>query len=90
MLTLQVHVHPGSRRTGWAGVDGAGSLRLRVAAPPLEGRANRACIAFLAGEAGVPASQVSILRGGGGRQKTIRIQGVPRERFEQLREQWGR
>ena len=89
VLTLRLHVQPGAKRTGWSGGDGAGSLRLRVAAPPLEGRANRACVVFLAGEAGVPAAQVSIVRGDHGREKTIRIQGVALERFERLREQWG-
>jgi len=71
-ITLTIHAQPGAKRTEVAGVHG-GSLRIRLAAPPVEGRANAALIAFLAEQFGVPQVAVTILRGHAARRKTVRI-----------------
>ena len=88
-LLLELHVQPGAARAGWAGRHGAGALKLRVAAPALEGKANQACIRFLAQAAGVPQRAVTIVRGAHSRDKTIRIDSVSEDRFRALLEQWG-
>lgn len=88
ILTLALHVQPGARHTAWAGRHGEGALRLRLAAPAVEGRANRACLAFLAEAAGVPRRAVHIVRGERSRDKVVRIESVSEDRFRALVKQW--
>jgi uncharacterized protein YggU (UPF0235/DUF167 family) len=59
-------------------VDGVvdGVLRVRVAAPPVDGAANRALVALVAGELGVPRSAVRIAAGETGRTKVLEVAGV--------------
>jgi len=71
-LVLTLHVQPGARRTEVAGAHG-GALRIRLAAPPVEGRANAALRRYLADAFGVPQRAVTLLRGETSRQKTVRI-----------------
>jgi uncharacterized protein (TIGR00251 family) len=71
-LILALHVQPGAKRTEVAGTHGD-ALKLRLAAPPVEGKANAALIAFLAESFGVPQRAVTLLRGETSRQKTVRI-----------------
>jgi uncharacterized protein (TIGR00251 family) len=71
-LVLTLHVQPGARRTEVAGTHGD-ALRIRLAAPPVEGRANAALRHYLAGVFGVPQRAVTLLRGETSRQKTVRI-----------------
>ena len=75
---VSVHVQPGARRSaivGWAD----DVLRVRVAAPPVGGRANDALIALLAEALGVPKSSVHIQRGAAGRRKLVRVEGLAPE-----------
>jgi len=51
-------------------------LIARVAAPPVDGKANAALCKLLAGAAGVPPSRVSVVRGHTARDKTVRFEGV--------------
>ena len=71
-ITLEVHAQPGAKRTDVVGIHG-GCLKIRLAAPAIEGRANEALIAFLAQSFGVPRRNVTLLRGESGRAKTVRI-----------------
>jgi uncharacterized protein (TIGR00251 family) len=87
-LTLTLRVQPGASRSGWAGRYGEHALRLRLAAPAVAGKANEACVRFLAGAFAVPLSQVRILRGASGRDKTVEIRSVPADRWNAFREQW--
>lgn len=87
-LTLVLQVQPGAARSAWAGPYGGEALRLRLAAPAVDGRANRACVAFLAKCLGVPKSNVTILRGEHARRKVVRIAGVSADRVTSLRNQW--
>lgn len=87
-LLLTLHVQPGASRTAWAGVYGAAALRLKLAAPAVDGKANRACVRFLAQEAGVSASAVEIVRGERSRDKAVRIRAVAPERMQTLLERW--
>lgn len=70
-----VHLQPGARRTAAAGLHG-GRLKVAVAAPPLEGRANEALLRWIAGQLDVPPSRVRLLAGGRSRDKTLRAEGV--------------
>jgi len=73
-LTLFLHVQPGAKRTGAAGLHGE-ALKIRLAAPPVEGRANAALIAWLAEVFGVPARRVRLVRGEKSREKVVEITG---------------
>lgn len=67
------------RIEGWAddpAKPGARLLAVRVAAPPVDGAANRALVALLAREAGVGKSAVTITAGQTSRLKTVRIEGA--------------
>jgi len=75
---LSVHVLPRASREGIAGLSGD-SLRIRLTAPPVENRANEALVRFLAKSLGVPRRSVSILSGGLGRRKLVRVEGLTRE-----------
>lgn len=77
-LTLILHVQPGARSTGVAGRHGD-SLKVRLAAPPVEGQANIALLAFLAEAFGVSRRDVCLRRGEISRHKEILIRG-PRRR----------
>ncbi len=74
-ITLAVHAQPGARRTGIAGLHGD-ALRIRVAAPPLEDKANHALVEFIAAALGVPRRNVSLVSGDRSREKRFVIVGV--------------
>jgi hypothetical protein len=69
-LVLQLRIQPGAQRTGVAGVLGE-RLKLRIAAPPVDGKANEQLLAFLAEEFGVPRSQVELVSGETSRDKRV-------------------
>jgi uncharacterized protein (TIGR00251 family) len=73
--TLAVRVIPRARRTEVAGRRGPAIL-IRLAAPPVDGAANAALIAFLAERLGLPQSRISIVRGVTARDKTVAIDGL--------------
>jgi uncharacterized protein (TIGR00251 family) len=74
-LLIEVRVQPRASRTEFAGMIGE-RLRIRLQAPPVDGRANAALVEFLAGAFGVPRAGVSIERGLSGRDKLVRIRGA--------------
>jgi hypothetical protein len=76
---LKVSVLPKSSREEPAGIHDR-ALKLRLTAPPVEGAANAACIAFLSRLLRIPKSRFRIIRGGHSRQKWISIQGVTSDR----------
>ena len=71
-LTLTLHVQPGAKRTEVAGVHGD-ALKIRLAAPPVEGKANAELLRYLAEAFGVPQRAVTLVRGETSRSKTVRI-----------------
>ncbi len=74
-LVLEVLVQPRASRTRAAGEHG-GRLKIQLAAPPVDGEANAALIDFLAEALGVRRADVAIVRGEGGRRKTVRVAGA--------------
>jgi uncharacterized protein len=73
--TFAVKIHPRARRNALNGELGD-ALKLSLIAPPVEGRANEACIDFLANLLKVPRSSVTITSGLSSRRKVIRVSGV--------------
>jgi len=72
-LVLCLHVQPGAKRTQVAGTHGD-ALKIRLAAPPVDGRANAELLRYLADAFGVPLRQVTLVRGESSRQKTVRVE----------------
>jgi uncharacterized protein (TIGR00251 family) len=75
-VVLPVRVKPRASSTRVAG-ERAGRLLVEVNAPPVEGRANDALCRLLAKAVGVAPSAVSLVAGERGRDKLVRIEGVP-------------
>ena len=75
-LVLEVRVQPRSARTEVAGLHG-GRLRVRLSAPPTDGRANAALAAFLADAFRVPRARIVIEHGLASRDKRIRVRSPP-------------
>lgn len=82
-VQLALHVQPGARATALAGRHGD-AIKVRLAAPPVDGRANEALVAFLAGLAGVAPSAVRVVRGTSSRQKVVEVAGLTPERAAAL------
>lgn len=74
-LILSVHVQPGAKHTGFAGRHGD-ALKLRLAAPPVDGKANAALCRFIAQFCGVARSSVELVSGQTSRAKRVRIVGM--------------
>ena len=72
--TLELHVQPGAKRTEVTGMHGE-RIKIRLAAPPADGRANAALIEFLAEAFGVARRDVTILSGMKSRDKRVLIEG---------------
>jgi uncharacterized protein (TIGR00251 family) len=72
--TLAVHVQPGAKRSAVAGLHGE-RLKIRIAAPALDGRANDALVAFVAASLGVAKRSVRIAGGGRARDKLVAVAG---------------
>ncbi len=73
--TFAVKVHPRAKKNAVAGEFGD-ALKLSLTAPPVEGKANQACVEFVAELLSVPRSSVSIAAGESSRQKVIRVLGL--------------
>ena len=71
-MYLTLHVQPRASRTGLCGIHG-GSLKLAITAPPVEGKANKEVIAFLAAFLKIPKKDVTIVSGAQSRTKRCRI-----------------
>jgi uncharacterized protein (TIGR00251 family) len=73
-VVLEILVQPRASRTRVVG-EHDGRLKIQLAAPPVDGEANQALVAFLAGALGVRKAEVVIERGDTGRRKTVRVSG---------------
>ena len=72
---LVVHVQPRAKTTEVAGRHGD-AIRIRLAAPPVDGAANEELVRFLAVRLGVPRAAVRVAGGAAGRRKTIAVDGL--------------
>jgi uncharacterized protein len=84
-VSFTVKVHPRAKKNAITGEIGD-ALKLSLTAPPVEGRANQACIEFFANLLEVPRSSVTIASGQTSRRKVIRVAGLS---VEELRRRLG-
>ena len=86
--TFSIKVHPRAKKDGITGEIGD-ALKLAIAAPPADGKANEACIRFFADLLQVPRGSVTIAAGATTRNKIIRVSGLSanevRSRLDQVR-----
>ena len=80
-VTFAVKVHPRAKKNAIAGELGE-ALKVALTAPPVEGKANQACIEFFAKLLKVPRSSVSIAAGQSSRSKVIRVVGLSAEELQ--------
>ena len=80
-ITLKIHLQPRASRNGIDGVQGD-TLKLRVTAPPVEGRANKALKKLLAELLGISPSQIAIITGQRSREKLVQVSGISRAEIE--------
>ena len=80
-VTFAVRVHPRAKRNAISGELGD-ALKVALTAPPVEGKANEACIEFFADLLNVPRSSVTIAAGQSSRNKIIRVAGLSAKELE--------
>ena len=75
-MILNLRVSPGAKRTSVEGRYGDDALKLRIAAPPVDGKANAEVERYLAELLNLPRSAVTVVRGAGSRDKAVKIQSL--------------
>lgn len=85
-VVVSVHVQPGAKRTEFAGRHGE-ALKIRLAAPPVDGKANACLQAFLADFLNVPKAAIELVSGQTSRQKVLRVSGADASAATRLMDQ---
>ncbi len=76
-ITLTLHIQPGAKKTEFAGLHG-NALKIRLAAPPVDGKANEALVKFIAETLGIAKSAVTLKSGQTSRRKVVEIENPTR------------
>ncbi len=74
-ITLTLHIQPGAKKTEFAGLHGD-ALKIRLAAPPVDGKANDALVKFIAETLGLAKSAVVLKSGQTSRRKVLEVTGA--------------
>jgi uncharacterized protein (TIGR00251 family) len=74
-ITLTLHIQPGAKKTEFAGLHGD-ALKIRLAAPPVDGKANEALVKFIAETLKLPKSAVNLKSGQTSRRKVLEVTGA--------------
>ncbi|MGD2217311.1 MAG: DUF167 family protein [Gemmatimonadales bacterium] len=82
-VCFEVRAQPRASRTEVAGAHGE-AIKIRLAAPPVEGAANAELVAFLAKQLGVSKSAVRVIKGKRGRDKVVQVEGISRADVQAL------
>jgi len=77
-ITLTLHIQPGAKKSEFVGLHGE-ALKIRLAAPPVDGKANDALVKFVAARLGLAKSAVSLISGQTSRHKILELQGATAE-----------
>jgi uncharacterized protein len=86
---LALRVSPGARSSAVVGRHGA-AWKVRVSAPPEDGRANAAVVQLLADALGVPARTISVVSGHGARDKLVEVAGIAPDEIDRRLDAVGR
>lgn len=82
-ITLTLHIQPGAKKTEFAGLHGD-ALKIRLAAPPVDGKANEALVKFVAEVLGLPKSAVNLKSGQTSRRKVLEVTGSDSQAIARL------
>ena len=82
-LLLSLHIQPGAKRSEVAGLHGE-ALKIRLAAPPVDGKANACLIEFVAERLGLPRAAVSLKSGQTSRRKLLQVESPPADAARRL------
>lgn len=82
-VVLTLHIQPGAKKTEIVGLHGE-ALKLRLAAPPVDGKANAALLEFLARKVGASRSALELVSGQTSRTKRVRIEGFAADELQAL------
>ena len=82
-VVFLIHVVPKSTKSEIAGIQD-NALKIKIAAPPVEGRANTECVRLLSEILGIKKNQVAIISGHKSRRKKVAITGVKRKDIESV------
>lgn len=82
-VVLTLHIQPGAKKTEIVGLHGA-ALKIRLAAPPVDGKANAALIAFIATKVGAGKTAVELISGESSRAKRVRVMDISPEQIRRL------
>ena len=77
-ITLTLHIQPGAKKTEIAGLHGD-ALKIRLSAPPVDGKANEALVKFVAEALKLPKSAVNLKSGQTSRRKVLEVSGATSE-----------
>jgi uncharacterized protein len=81
---ITVKVTPRAKKTGVAGVMDDGTIKIKLAAPPVNGAANKALVEYLAEVLGLPKSQVDIVAGETSERKLVSLVGISPEKVDTI------
>lgn len=76
VTTLTLHIQPGAKKTEIVGLHGD-ALKIRLAAPPVDGKANAALLSFVADQLGIAKSSIHLKSGQTSRRKVLEISDAP-------------
>lgn len=82
-VTFMVKMVPRASKNEIAGVEGD-TVKVRLNAPPVDGKANAALVKFLAEKLGVSRAQIEIVSGETGRRKLVRVRGITAEQMKRF------
>ena len=82
-ITLTLHIQPGAKKTAVAGRHGD-ALKIRLAAPPVDGKANAALLEFIADALGLPKAAVKLKSGHTSRRKVREVDGATEDAMAAL------
>lgn len=82
-ITLTLHIQPGAKKNEITGLHGD-ALKLRLAAPPVDGKANEALVGFIAERLGLARSAVKLRSGHTSRRKVLEVSGATAQVVERL------
>jgi len=82
-VIIDLYVQPKSSRTKLAGLHG-GAIKLKITAPPVDGKANTQVTAFIAKLFKLPKSAVTLISGQQSRRKRIAVTGIDRDEVRQI------